>query len=62
MKAERDDGTVEDTLADLEDAIGTGENTMPAIIDAVKIGASMGEIMRVFEARHGSYSETVGVA
>ena len=62
VKAERDDGMVEDALADLEDAIETGENTMPAIIDAVKIGASMGEIMRVFEARHGSYSETVGVA
>jgi methylmalonyl-CoA mutase N-terminal domain/subunit len=62
VKAERDDRKVEDALATLEDAIETGENTMPAIVDAVKVGASMGEIMRVFEARHGSYSETVGVA
>jgi len=62
VKDERDDGKVEDALADLEDAIETGENTMPAIVDAVKIGVSMGEIMRVFEARHGSYNETVSVA
>jgi methylmalonyl-CoA mutase N-terminal domain/subunit len=34
---------------------------MPAVIRAVKAYATMGEIMGVFEAKHGSYRETVGV-
>jgi methylmalonyl-CoA mutase N-terminal domain/subunit len=35
---------------------------MPAIIDAVKAYATMGEIMTVFEAEYGSYQETVSPA
>ena len=62
VKAERDDGAVEDALADLRTAIENDENVMPAIVDAVKVYATMGEIMGVFEDHHGSYQETVGLA
>jgi methylmalonyl-CoA mutase N-terminal domain/subunit len=62
VKAERDDGAVDDALADVRAAIENGENVMPAIVDAVKAYATMGEIMGVFEDHHGSYQETVGLA
>ena len=62
VKAERDDAAVEDALAALDDAIGGGENVMPYVVDAVKAYATMGEIMERFEARHGSYRESIGVA
>ncbi|MHB9286674.1 methylmalonyl-CoA mutase family protein [Halobacteriales archaeon Cl-PHB] len=61
VKDERDDAAVEAALDDLAEAHRDGENVMPYIIDAVKEYASMGEIMQVFEAEHGSYQETVGV-
>ncbi len=62
VKAERDDAAVEAALDDLDDAIQSDENVMPAIVDAVKAYATMGEIMQVFEAEYGSYQETVSVA
>jgi methylmalonyl-CoA mutase N-terminal domain/subunit len=62
VKAERDDEAVEAALAALDEAIQAGENTVPYVIDAVKTYATMGEIMGVYEAEHGSYTETVGVA
>ena len=62
VRAERDDEAVADALARIEDAVAAGENTMPAIIEAVKAYATMGEIMRVFEAAHGSYEEEIGLA
>jgi methylmalonyl-CoA mutase N-terminal domain/subunit len=62
VKAERDDGEVEAALDDLEDAIRSDDNVMPAIITAVKAYATMGEIMGVFEDHYGSYRETVSVA
>jgi methylmalonyl-CoA mutase N-terminal domain/subunit len=62
VKTDRDDETVEAALADIEAATRAGENVMPAIIDAVKAYATMGEIMGVFEDRYGSYQETVRVA
>src|SRR6056297_3441890 len=62
VKAERDDDAVEEALGDLHDAIERGENTMPYIVDAVKAYATMGEIMDVFEAEHGSYTEQIGLA
>ena len=33
---------------------------MPPIIDAVKVYATMGEIMSVFAGHYGRYRETVG--
>ena len=62
VKAERDDGTVDDALTDVRAAIANDENVMPAIVDAVKAYATMGEIMGVFEDHYGSYQETVGLA
>jgi methylmalonyl-CoA mutase N-terminal domain/subunit len=62
VKAERDDGAVEDALAALDDAIESDENVMPAIVDAVEAYATMGEIMDRFEAHHGSYRESIDVA
>ena len=62
VKDERDDAAVEDALDALADAIDRDENVMPAIIDAVKAYATMGEIMEVFEAEHGSYRESIGMA
>ncbi|PSP55150.1 methylmalonyl-CoA mutase [Halobacteriales archaeon QS_1_67_19] len=62
VKDERDDEAVEAALDDLQDAIDNDENVMPAIIDAVKVYATMGEIMKVFEAEYGSYQETASIA
>ena len=62
VKAERDDDAVEAALDDLRDAVDAGENVMPAIVAAVKAYATMGEIMDVFEAEHGTYRERIGVA
>jgi methylmalonyl-CoA mutase N-terminal domain/subunit len=62
VKDERDDEEVQDRLEALEEAIENHENTMPYIIDAVKAYATMGEIMDVFEERHGAYQEKIGLA
>ncbi|MFB6267911.1 MAG: methylmalonyl-CoA mutase [Halodesulfurarchaeum sp.] len=62
VKDERDEEAVEEALSDLRAAVRDGENTIPYIIDAVKVYATMGEIMGVFEEIHGSYQETLGAA
>jgi methylmalonyl-CoA mutase N-terminal domain/subunit len=62
VKEERDDEAVTAALAGLETATENGENVMPAIIDAVKCYATVGEIMSVFEDEFGSYQETISVA
>jgi methylmalonyl-CoA mutase N-terminal domain/subunit len=62
VKDERDEEAVEAALEAVEEAAHSDENVMPAIIDAVKTYATMGEIMGVFEDYYGSYQETVSVA
>jgi methylmalonyl-CoA mutase N-terminal domain/subunit len=62
VKEDRDDSAVEATLDDISAAIEADENVMPAIIDAVKAYATMGEIMEVFEDHHGAYQEKIGLA
>jgi len=62
VKEERDDDAVEETLGALDSAIENGENVMPYVVDAVKVYATMGEIMDVFEKHHGAYRETIGLA
>jgi methylmalonyl-CoA mutase N-terminal domain/subunit len=62
VKDERDDGAVTEALEAIDEAIENGENTIPAIIDAVKEYATRGEIMEVFEAQHGQYQEKIGLA
>ena len=61
VKAERDDAAVERALSDLRETVQAGENVVEPIIAAVKVHATMGEIMDVFEAEYGSYTETAGV-
>ena len=62
VKKERDDEAVEAALADLQAATRNGDNVVPVIVDAVKVYATMGEIMGVFEDQFGSYQETISVA
>jgi methylmalonyl-CoA mutase N-terminal domain/subunit len=62
VKAERDDDAVERALDALQEAIESDENVMPAIVDAVSVYATMGEIMQVFEDEYGTYQETVTLA
>ncbi len=62
VKAERDEDAVAEALAAVRSATRNGENVMPAIVEAVKAYATMGEIMAVFEDEHGSYHERIGVA
>ncbi len=61
VKADRDDAAVDRALSDLAAAIDAGENVMPAMVEAVKAYATMGEIMDIFEATHGSYQEMVRI-
>ncbi|HKJ58171.1 MAG TPA: methylmalonyl-CoA mutase family protein, partial [Halobacteriales archaeon] len=62
VRAERDDAAVETALESIREAIHDDANTIPAVIEAVKARATMGEIMAVYEAEHGTYRETVGLA
>ncbi len=62
VKAGRDDEAVEAALREMAEASREGENVVPAMIEAVKAYASMGEIMQVFQDQYGSYRETVNVA
>jgi methylmalonyl-CoA mutase N-terminal domain/subunit len=62
IKTERDDAAVEAALAGVDAAIASDENVMEPIIDAVKVYATMGEVMSVFEDHYGGYQETVRVA
>ncbi len=62
VKDNRDDAAVTDALADLEAAVDAEQNVVPAVIEAVKVYATMGEIMNVFETQYGSYQETVNVS
>ena len=62
VKEERDDEEVEAALRQLAEASRNDENVMPAMIEAVKTYATMGEIMQVFQSQYGAYRETVNVA
>ncbi|MFB6079921.1 MAG: methylmalonyl-CoA mutase [Haloferacaceae archaeon] len=55
VKADRDDEAVAAALDAVRAAAGAGENAMPAVIEAVKVSATMGEIMDVFADAYGRY-------
>ncbi len=57
VRSERDNAEVKRTLDNLRRACDGTENTMPAIIEAVKAYATLGEIMDVFRAAFGEYME-----
>ncbi len=61
VKEDRDEQAVEEALAAIQAAENAGENVIPAMVDAVKVYATMGEIMGVLQEIHGAYREEIGV-
>jgi methylmalonyl-CoA mutase N-terminal domain/subunit len=59
VRARRDGAAVERALERLGDAAGAGENVLPACIEAVKAYATVGEIVGVIRAVHGTWREAV---
>jgi methylmalonyl-CoA mutase N-terminal domain/subunit len=57
VRKERDQDAVKCALAALRHVAEGTENTMPAIIEAVKTYATLGEIMDVFRSVFGDYME-----
>ncbi|HZU70230.1 MAG TPA: methylmalonyl-CoA mutase family protein [Ktedonobacteraceae bacterium] len=57
VRRERDNAAVKRALDNLRRVAEGTENTMPAIIEAVKVYATLGEIMDVFRAVFGEYME-----
>src|SRR5579871_3678683 len=57
IRHERDNEAVKHALENLRRAAEGTENTMPAIIEAVKTYATLGEIMDVFRTVFGEYME-----
>jgi methylmalonyl-CoA mutase N-terminal domain/subunit len=57
VRRERDQTAVQRALDDLRRAAEGSENTMPAIIAAVKAYGTLGEIMDVFRSTFGEYME-----
>ncbi|HET9921109.1 MAG TPA: methylmalonyl-CoA mutase family protein [Ktedonobacteraceae bacterium] len=57
VRRERDQRAVQKALDDLRLVAEGTENTMPAIIEAVKTYATLGEIMDVFRSVFGDYME-----
>ena len=58
VKAKRSAGDVEKALANLKKAAEGTENTMPFILDAVRVYATVGEIAASLGEVFGSYTET----
>ena len=57
VRQERDNAAVQKALDNLRRVAEGKENTMPAIIEAVKAYATLGEIMDVFRGVFGDYME-----
>ena len=57
LRASRDARAVEASLASVERAAAGGTNLMPAILDAVRAYATLGEICDVLRAEFGVYAE-----
>jgi methylmalonyl-CoA mutase, N-terminal domain len=57
VRRERDNAAAQKALENLRRVAEGTENTMPAIIEAVKAYATLGEIMDVFRAVFGEYME-----
>jgi methylmalonyl-CoA mutase N-terminal domain/subunit len=57
IRCERDQAAVKGALENLRRVAEGTENTMPAIIEAVKAYATLGEIMDVFRKVFGEYME-----
>ncbi len=59
VRAKRDAARVQQTLAAVRGAAQAGDNVMPAVIDAVKAYASVGEITLELAVVYGRYREPV---
>jgi methylmalonyl-CoA mutase N-terminal domain/subunit len=57
LRMERDNEQVEAALGGLRDAAQRGANVMPCLLDAAKAYATLQEIMDVFRAEFGLYTE-----
>jgi methylmalonyl-CoA mutase N-terminal domain/subunit len=57
VRSERDQAATQQALDNLRRVCQGNENTMPAIIEAVKTYATLGEIMNVFREVFGEYME-----
>ena len=60
-RADRDDTALADNLARVERCAESDDNLMPPIIDAVKAGATVGEISDVLRGIWGQHTEIVSV-
>ena len=61
VRQERDEAKIEDSLMSLRSAIDNNDNLIPAIIQAVKDMASLGEISQVLEEAFGTYEENIQI-
>ena len=59
VRAERNQGEVDRTLAQVKADAGAGINVMPAIMEAVKAYASVGEITNKLVEVYGYYQEPI---
>nr|HDO80386.1 methylmalonyl-CoA mutase [Candidatus Bathyarchaeota archaeon] len=59
VKAERDNVKVEERLSDLRRAAEKGENLVPYILEAVKVYASIGEIIGTLKEVYGEHQEVI---
>jgi methylmalonyl-CoA mutase N-terminal domain/subunit len=59
FKASRDVAGVERRLKQVAEACRGGQNVMPVLIDAVRDGASLGEISDVYRQVFGLYREPI---
>jgi methylmalonyl-CoA mutase N-terminal domain/subunit len=57
LKAERDNAAVQTALAKVEAAARGTENMVPAVLEAVKAYATLGEVCDVFRKVWGAYRE-----
>ena len=57
FKSSRDAGAVTKNISVVKDACKTGVNIMPALIDAVDVGVSVGEVSDIFREVFGVYRD-----
>jgi methylmalonyl-CoA mutase N-terminal domain/subunit len=57
VKADRDQTAVDKALARLREAASAEHNIMPALLDAVRVYATLGEMVEVMKAVYGEYRE-----
>jgi len=57
VKDERDDKVVQQRLDDLVEAVESGENIMPYLVDGAKAYATEGEMMGVLREKYGTYED-----